>query len=371
MEPPIHSLMTRHAHALSLCKVSKRYGTKSVVDDVTLDVGPGKFLTLLGPSGSGKTSILMMIAGFVDPSEGAIFLDGRDITSLPAERRDFGLVFQGYALFPHLSVEKNIEFPLAIRRTPHGDRIKKVATALQQVQLADLGQRMPRELSGGQQQRVALARALVFSPHVLLLDEPLSALDKKLRTDLQAELRQLHREVGMTFVCVTHDQEEALSMSDEVAILREGKLIQVGSPRDLYDRPETHFVANFLGESNFIEGEVTARGDHSIMFRSEGLDFQQVATGGNFSLGQKILVSLRPSKMIVSAKAEDGLNSLKGEIIDVTYRGDRTVISIKTAIGLLRADDLTSRIGSFGINQLVWLSWKPDAGMTVRDDRAS
>jgi putative spermidine/putrescine transport system ATP-binding protein len=363
--------MARHAHRLLLRNLTKRYGAKTVVDNLSLEVGAGKFLTLLGPSGSGKTSILMMIAGFIDPSEGEILLDDQNITAVPPERRDFGLVFQGYALFPHLTVGGNVGFPLAIRRHPHSERASKVRAALEQVQLAELGKRMPRELSGGQQQRVALARALVFSPNILLLDEPLSALDKKLRTDLQVELRQLHRDVGMTFICVTHDQEEALTMSDEVAILRDGRLIQVGGPRELYERPATHFVANFLGESNFIEGEVTGRTSDSVIFRAAGLDFRQVLRGEQCGIGEPIMVAVRPSAIQLSDRWGDNSNCVAGVIIDLTYRGDRIAATIRTVVGLLRAEDLSGRLGSLVLDQKIWLSWTPDAPVIVRDDRLS
>jgi putative spermidine/putrescine transport system ATP-binding protein len=361
--------MTRHAHKLALRSLTKRYGAKTVVDNVSLDVGAGKFLTLLGPSGSGKTSILMMIAGFVDPNSGEILLDDRSIIAVPPEQRNFGLVFQGYALFPHLTVEGNVGFPLAIRGRPQKERAPLVSAALQQVQLTGFGKRMPQELSGGQQQRVALARALVFSPNILLLDEPLSALDKKLRTELQAELRQLHRDVGMTFICVTHDQEEALSMSDEVAVLRDGQLIQVGTPRELYERPSTHFVANFLGESNFIEGDVMGRSGDNVMFQTAGLDFKQVLHGGDRSVGQRIMVALRLSAIEISNRPTEVLNHVAGEITEVTYRGDRIVATVRTPVGPLKVENLSSRLGSLLINQKVWLSWPPDAGVVVSDDR--
>jgi putative spermidine/putrescine transport system ATP-binding protein len=361
--------MTKHAHKLSLCSVTKRYGTKTVVDNVNLEVDAGKFLTLLGPSGSGKTTILMMIAGFVDPSGGQILLDDADITSVPAERRNFGMVFQGYALFPHLTVEGNVGFPLAIRRLNAVSRAEKVNGALQQVQLVGFGKRMPRELSGGQQQRVALARALVFSPNILLLDEPLSALDKNLRTDLQSEIRHLHREIGMTFICVTHDQEEALSMSDEVAVLRDGRIIQVGSPRELYERPATRFVASFLGESNFIRGEVIGRTDDSVMFRAAGTDFRQACQGFSIpTVGAPILVALRFSAIGLAGQKDLAANSIEGRVIDATYRGDRIIVTVQTAIGSLRIEDLSSRLGTVTADQKVFLSWMPDAGVIVADD---
>ncbi len=240
------------AHAITLENVSKHYGSVRAIDDVSLAVAPGEFITLLGPSGSGKTTVLMAIAGFVTPTRGTIRLDGMPITEKPPESRNFGVVFQGYALFPHMSVAENVAYPLRVRRTAKAEISRRVKAALDLVQLGPLADRMPPQLSGGQQQRVALARALVFQPQVLLLDEPMSALDKKLRAELQLELRDLHRRLGATFINVTHDQEEAIIMSDRIAIMRDGKVIQLGAPKELYERPATRFVADFLGKSNFL-----------------------------------------------------------------------------------------------------------------------
>ncbi len=267
-------------HALSLHGVTKRYGDFVAVRDASLEVERGGFLTLLGPSGSGKTTILMVIAGFVEPSAGRVLLDGRDITALPPERRDFGMVFQGYALFPHMTVAENVAFPLRVRRIPKAQREEKVRGALDLVQLTQFAERKPSQLSGGQQQRVALARALVFDPALLLLDEPLSALDKKLRAELQDELRALHRRVGRTFINVTHDQEEALSLSDHIAILNHGSIIQTGTPSDLYERPATRFVADFLGKSNFIgEAPILSLRPERVALLPEGATADHVATG--------------------------------------------------------------------------------------------
>jgi putative spermidine/putrescine transport system ATP-binding protein len=246
--------MASSGQTLHLDQVSKRYGDSLAVDDVSLRVAPGTFLTLLGPSGSGKTTLLMMIAGFVAPSSGSLSMDATPIGHLPPERRQFGMVFQGYALFPHLSVAENVAFPLKVRRWSRAEIRQRVSEALESVQLSAMADRMPRQLSGGQRDPLLLARALVFHPHLLLLDEPLSALDKNLRTDMQSELSRLHRRIGLTFIYVTHDQQEALSMSDEIAILRDGRLVQHGTPQALYERPDSKFVAGFLGRSNFIEG---------------------------------------------------------------------------------------------------------------------
>ena len=228
------------------------------VDDVSLDIHAGEFVSLLGPSGSGKTTLLMMLAGFEQPQSGSISIGGRDITRVAPNKRDIAMVFQKYALFPHMTVAENIAFPLSMRNTEKGERARKVEAALAMVKLDGYGTRKPAELSGGQQQRVALARAIVFDPPVILMDEPLGALDKKLRQHMQIELKQLQRRLGATVIYVTHDQEEALTMSDRVAVLNHGKLMQYGPPRELYDHPADAFVADFLGEMNFVDGVVTA-----------------------------------------------------------------------------------------------------------------
>jgi putative spermidine/putrescine transport system ATP-binding protein len=245
--------------------VTKRFGHVTAVDDVTLDVRPGEFLTLLGPSGSGKTTCLRMIAGFERPTEGRVFLSGRDVTAAPPFDREVNTVFQDYALFPHMSVEQNVAYGLLVRGVAKAERRRRVAEALETVRLPDYGPRRPAQLSGGQRQRVALARALVNRPQVLLLDEPLAALDRKLREQMQLELKGLQREVGITFVLVTHDQDEALSMSDRVVVFDAGQIQQVGSPSEVYERPRNPFVADFIGTSNLVDGEVAVH-----LFGTEG-----------------------------------------------------------------------------------------------------
>src|SRR4051812_45852863 len=247
---------------LSLQSLTRRYGDVRAVDNVSLDVERGRFLTLLGPSGSGKTTLLMMIAGFVAPTSGDVVIHGDVITHMPPDKRKFGMVFQGYALFPHMTVAENVAFSLDVRGRPAAEISTNVRRVLDMVQLTHLADRLPKQLSGGQQQRVAVARALAFDPELLLLDEPLSALDKKLRLEVQEELKDLHRRLGVTFICVTHDQEEALSLSDEIAIMRDGRVEQVGTPHGLYEAPRSRFVADFLGRSNFIAAVVSeVRGD--------------------------------------------------------------------------------------------------------------
>ncbi|WP_458096473.1 ABC transporter ATP-binding protein [Roseomonas sp. WA12] len=356
-------------HALSLQGVAKRYGDFTAVEGATLEVASGQFLTLLGPSGSGKTTILMMIAGFVEPSAGRILLDGRDITALPPERRDFGMVFQGYALFPHMSVAENVAFPLRVRRMGRADRDAKVRAALDLVQLDRFADRRPSQLSGGQQQRVALARALVFDPALLLLDEPLSALDKKLRAELQDELKALHRRVGRTFINVTHDQEEALSLSDQVAILNHGRLIQVGSPEMLYERPETRFVADFLGKSNFIEGDAEPDAG-GIVLRRGGT---RVLAHGTRPTGRALL-SLRPEKIALSpagapsGRAED--NVVEGRIAAWSYLGTGYAVVVDVPdLGALRVHLPAWRSPIAPAEGLpVRLGWSREAAVAVIED---
>ncbi len=352
---------------LHLDHITKRYGDALAVDDVSLRVAPGSFLTLLGPSGSGKTTLLMMIAGFVAPSSGALMMDATPIGHLPPERRQFGMVFQGYALFPHLSVADNVAFPLKVRHRPRVEIRQRVREALDAVQLSALADRMPRQLSGGQQQRVALARALVFQPHLLLLDEPLSALDKNLRTDMQSELSRLHRRIGLTFIYVTHDQQEALSMSDEIAILRDGRLIQHGTPQALYERPESKFVAGFLGRSNFLRGVVAGVTCDGVTYRSGGQILRQ--TGPIQSrIGETLLLAIRPEKMRLLAPGEAAHNRLSGTISETAYLGDCvSIVADVPEIGPISVRLPTRRGEPPTLGDQVQIGWDADAAMAVSD----
>lgn len=288
--------------SLQIRDVSKLFGTFRAVNGVNLDIQKGEFLTLLGPSGSGKTTLLMMIAGFLDISLGDIALDGASIANVPAEKRNFGMVFQGYALFPHMTVRDNIGYALSVRKRPASEIRTRVDEMLGLVQLQDFADRKPAQLSGGQQQRVALTRALCFAPPVLLLDEPLGALDKKLRVEVQGQLKDIHRRVGTTFIYVTHDQEEALSMSDRIVIMRDGAIEQVGTPNELYERPTTKFAASFLGKSNFI--------------RQSGKTY-----------------ALRPEKIDLRAGHGDPNARTSGAIRSITYFGSMQRIIIDTKEG--------------------------------------
>lgn len=324
--------------------VFKRYpgSTSAAVDDLNLHIEAGEFLTLLGPSGSGKTSTLMLLAGFEAPSSGTIRLDGMSIESLPAYQRNMGVVFQSYSLFPHMTVAQNVAFPLSVRKLPAKAIAGKVAAALDKVHLQSLAQRKPNQLSGGQQQRVALARALVFEPRLVLMDEPLSALDKKLREEMQLEIRRLHRELGVTMVFVTHDQSEAMTLSDRVAVFNLGRIEQMASPQALYDAPVNPFVAGFLGDNNVIRGTLesdTARSEGLARIRtSSGQSLQGRRGSANGSSADSVAtLCVRPEFLQVAAPgaARDGLNWLEVTLIDLIQQGDhwRLVARLPGAAG--------------------------------------
>jgi len=297
--------------AIELRGITKRYGRERVVDAVSVRIEPGEFFSLLGPSGSGKTTTLLMIAGFADVDEGAIVVDGTDVAATPPQKRGFGMVFQNYAIFPHLDVFENVAFPLRARDLPNAEIAERVASALQLVRLERFAQRYARELSGGQQQRVAIARAIVFHPSVVLMDEPLGALDKNLRYQMQVEIKDIQRRLGMTVVYVTHDQEEAMNMSDRIAIMNSGRIEQVGRPADIYENPATAFIARFLGEANLIEGRVVAvDGTVATLRAGETLSFRArcalpVAAGGSGQL------FVRPERVALTAGAGDAAPSAR------------------------------------------------------------
>jgi len=283
--------------ALELVEVSKAFGPVIAVDGVSLAVPPGEFLTLLGPSGSGKTTTLMMIAGFESATAGEILLGGRPLTRVPPYRRNLGMVFQHYALFPHMTVHDNVAFPLRTRGVTMAETDRRVEEALDRVHLPGYGARFPAQLSGGQQQRVALARALVYRPPVLLMDEPLGALDKKLREQMQLEIKHIQRELQLTVIYVTHDQEEALTMSDRIAVMRHGRVVQLGPPEDLYERPADQFVADFIGQSNFLEVTVRRVQDGiASAVTDEGLNVS-LPVGEAGAEGTRVTLALRPERL--------------------------------------------------------------------------
>jgi putative spermidine/putrescine transport system ATP-binding protein len=303
--------------------VSKDYGPIRVIEQLNLEVSKGEFLSLLGPSGSGKTTILMMLAGFEAPTAGTIWLDGQRIHELPPHQRGMGVVFQNYALFPHMTVAENVAFPLQMRGLPRAEIADRVAKALDRVQLAHLGSRKPDQLSGGQQQRVALTRALVFEPKVVLMDEPLGALDKQLREQMQLEIRALHRRLGLSIVFVTHDQSEALTMSDRVAIFDKGRIAQIGTASEVYDRPASQFVSQFIGETNLVAGTVTGRsGAEMSVDLGEGMQITAVPPVAPPADAKAVVVSIRPERLALGEAAAGHANRLTATVDDVVYQGD-------------------------------------------------
>lgn len=351
---------------IQLYGLSKYYGELKALDDASLTIAAGEFLTLLGPSGSGKSTLLMALAGFIEPTHGHILLDGKAIDTLPAEQRNFGVMFQGYALFPHMTVAENVGYPLRIRRLPPAEIKSRVAEMLKLVQLGHLGAQMPTQLSGGQQQRVALARALAFSPRVMLLDEPMGALDKNLRAELQLELRQLHQQLGRTFVNVTHDQEEAMAMSDRIAIMRDGRIIQVGTPRELYDRPRTHFVADFLGKSNMIRGTVASVADGSAHIDTP--DGRVVHRTGDRAVdtSQEVLLALRPHQV----GPEPDANRRPVEIRSVIFLGTHAEVIARCESGLDIVFDCPSAYADAlpAVGERLEIGWATQAGVLVAPD---
>lgn len=318
--------------AIELRDVIKRFGETSAVDRVSLQIGDGEFFSLLGPSGCGKTTTLRMIAGFEYPSSGEIVIHGRPMVTIPPHKRPVNTVFQSYALFPHMSVEQNVAFGLQMQRLPKQEIAPRVGEALELVRLSHLAQRRPNQLSGGQQQRVALARALVNQPEVLLLDEPLGALDQKLRKEMQLELKSLQHRIGITFIFVTHDQEEALTMSDRIAVMSQGKVLQVGSPTEIYERPSCRFVADFIGETNFIDGSVVeSDGGYSSIITPDGLRFRGLASRP-LPAGTPATLSIRPEKLRLTTLEQANLDqaaALPVSVELVSYIGSDTRITVR------------------------------------------
>lgn len=318
---------------LEVDRVWKSYTTGiHVVRDISFSLAQGEFLTLLGPSGSGKTSTLMMVAGFEAPSRGAIRVDGHDVAQLPPERRNFGVVFQGYALFPHMSVLDNVAFPLRMKGVGGAARRRAAMAMLDKVGLADFAARRPRALSGGQQQRVALARALVFEPDALLLDEPLGALDRKLREALQIEIKEIQRRIGVSILFVTHDQDEAMMMSDRIAVMQDGRIVQLGSPDEVYLHPETPFVAGFLGETNLLRGNCIARqGGHAMVrFAGDATGPARLSRGGAHPCaGAPILVSIRPERISLLGPDASAPPVTEGVVSDRVFLGRHTRLAVQ------------------------------------------
>jgi putative spermidine/putrescine transport system ATP-binding protein len=345
-----------------------------VVRDVTFTLQPGEFLTLLGPSGSGKTSTLMMVAGFETPTEGHIRVDGRDVANLPPERRNLGVVFQGYALFPHMSVLDNVEFPLRMKRVGRQQRRRQAMDMLDRVGLAGLAARRPRELSGGQQQRVALARALVFEPDALLLDEPLGALDRRLREQLQTEIKDIQRRVGISILFVTHDQDEAMMMSDRIAVMTDGAIAQIGAPSDVYLHPDTAFVASFLGETNLLPVvyQVQEQYHAVVRFQNGALGRARLPRSGRIPrAGDAAMVSIRPERLRLLGASDAAQQVIDGIVTGHNFLG-RHARSVVHALGQSIAVSTSEQSAMLGVvsGATVRLGWNDDDAQLLAEGKS-
>ena len=348
-------------------RVQKSYdGETLVVKDLNLSMPKGEFLTMLGPSGSGKTTCLMMLAGFETATHGEIMLGGRPINDIPPHKRGIGMVFQNYALFPHMTVAENLAFPLEVRGMGKSDREAKVKRALDMVQMGDFAGRRPAQLSGGQQQRIALARALVFEPDLVLMDEPLGALDKQLREHMQYEIKHLHENLGITVVYVTHDQSEALTMSDRVAVFNDGVIQQLAPPSDLYERPDNSFVAQFIGENNKLSGMVKEKttGPRGEVARIQFADGEQCdALAVNCSVGQDTLVSIRPERVTVGP---EGTNTTEAKVLELIYLGDH----IRCRMNVHGNDDFIVKVPNAADHAMLQVGQSTHVGWMTDDARA-
>ncbi|MCP4010434.1 MAG: ABC transporter ATP-binding protein [Proteobacteria bacterium] len=366
------------AAVISFQNVSKRYGDITAAHNLNLDVAPGEFLSFLGPSGCGKTTSLRMIAGFEQPSEGEVFLEGERVNNVPAYRRPVNMVFQHYSLFPHLNVMDNVAYGLRqLSSKPSAKEIDlRVSETLELVQLTGFNKRRIWELSGGQQQRVALARALINKPKVLLLDEPLAALDRKLRREMQIELQNLQRNVGITFILVTHDQEEALSMSDRICIMKDGEIVQIGNPLELYDRPKNRYVADFVGKSNFFEGAIGQSNKESVDINLDcGLSIENIPNSkpGEQNVGDRVCISVRPEQLVLARDENQlpGNIALKSraQVLNRIFLGEQTEYVLRNEqLGEFlalspRRNELSER--PFEINETVFVAWNRDTALIL------
>lgn len=346
-------------HMVELRKIIKTFDQHTVVQDLSLQIEKGEFITLLGPSGCGKTTTLRMIAGFEQPSSGEVLLDGEHMEGLPAYERNVNTVFQSYALFPHLSAYENVAFGLRVKGVAKSEVEQRVKDALRLVQLEEYAKRKPDQLSGGQKQRIAIARALVNNPKVLLLDEPLGALDQKLRKQMQVELKHLQRQLGITFVFVTHDQEEALTMSDRIAIMHQGKLVQVGTPDEIYDQPQTTFVAEFIGEMNFLPGEIVNQSSAEFVITTNGEPIRAIKQQ-SFQTGDSVLVAVRPERTILSTSPLDDVeNHLPVQLVERIYCGLFTKTILQTSNGqTITTHEKTDEVIAAPTDQPLILNWR-------------
>ena len=351
--------------SVRLSGVTKRFGDVLAVDDVNLEVADGEFFSLLGPSGCGKTTTLRMIAGFEFPTSGSLTIHGREMALNPPNERPVNTVFQSYALFPHMTIEENVGFGLKMKKVPSADIAQRVKRTLDMVQLSHRAAASPAQLSGGQQQRVALARALVNEPQVLLLDEPLGALDLKLRQAMQVELKDLQQRVGITFIYVTHDQDEALTMSDRIGVMNDGRLLQVGGPQDIYEHPRSRFVAGFIGEINLMPATAADKGSVKL------LDGQVLTAEHGVEPGHAVTVAIRPERFTLYRPDDpvpDSLSSMAGKVVRRMYHGDVFLYDVDTAEGLLAVkEENRPNVQIHDIDAQVVVSWSPSAATVIED----
>ncbi|MEZ5168781.1 MAG: ABC transporter ATP-binding protein [Acidimicrobiales bacterium] len=353
------------AAAVSLQGIAKRFGDVTAVDNIDLEIADGEFFALLGPSGCGKTTTLRMIAGLEFPTEGSLKIFGDEVGTLPPNKRPVNTVFQSYALFPHMNVAANVGFGLKMQKVAKAEAADRVAEAIRLVHMEGMEKRRPDQLSGGQQQRVALARALVNSPKVLLLDEPLGALDLKLRQEMQRELKALQREVGITFIFVTHDQEEALTMSDRIGVMSDGVLLQVGTPDEIYENPTSRFVADFIGQTNLLDGTVESEGTICLANGSR-ID----APTGTIPVGSAVGVSLRPERVVIHPRGSgpEGTTTIDGTVDQITYLGNALIHTV--AVDWMRLEVRSQNragVPNPEVGDAVTVAWRPDAISVVKD----
>jgi len=371
IETPETTELAAGRPAVRLTGITKTFGSTTVVHPLDLEIGRGEFFSILGPSGCGKTTLMRMITGFEEPTAGSVELDGQVVDGVPTRRRDLNMLFQSYALFPHLSVFENVAFELRVRRTPKAELEQRVREALDLVRLGGFADRKPAALSGGQRQRVALARAVVGRPAVVLLDEPLGALDQKLRKEMQFELKRMQREVGITFIYVTHDQEEALTMSDRIAVMSEGRVLQVASPTAIYDEPDSRFVATFIGSCNVLDGTVGATRESVLV---DGAGSVPAVVPAGLAAGTAVAVALRPERITLRA-GDEGIG-LAGTVVGRMFLGDEWMYQV--AIGA--PAPLTVRVPSSSASDdlaavpdggSVRVTWQPRAGRVLVDGAAA
>lgn len=356
---------------LAIENVTKAYGSVVAVDCISLDIERGEFFALLGPSGCGKTTLLRMLAGFEIPSSGRIVLGGQDLSRVPPYRRPVNMMFQSYALFPHMTVAGNVAFGLKQDRLPRREIAARVDEVLGLVQLDGLSRRKPHQLSGGQRQRVALARSLVKRPQLVLLDEPLAALDKKLREQTQFELMEIQRKVGITFVIVTHDQEEAMTVADRIAVMNKGRIVQVASPAEIYERPNCRYVAEFIGNVNIFEGEVSAVENGVLRLHAAEAEFFAPALAPALAVGAPASIAVRPEKIMLSrtASPEAGMNHLTGVVSEIGYFGSVSTYHVRLNSGRTVVSTQTNRApiegGAIALGETVHLTWQTELGVTL------